>query len=277
MPSSKWQPRPLPVEIQMVKSPGVGSGSLLEDVRQFRITPAQAVARFFDNGKPNNASGQFWRTLREVLELLPRCDWENDPNVKQVDDDPSLRWVEMDPENKNQVSMVFTSESAVIEHGIKPLLGHAFDFKAWVEQLTHGQLVDPEGDLERRATQAEDAEAHAEAALSGQLELRPSAGAPPMDERTNGDNITIRDTGKGTSAAYLAARLKKAGRDDLLEQIGPGKPHRSVRSAAIEAGIIKPVPTIRLVNDLTVVAAKLCQHLTREQRIELIDLLAPEL
>ena len=42
--------------------------------------------------------------------------------------------------------------------------------------------------------------------------------------------------GGGTSAAYLAARLKKAGRDDLLAQIGPGKEYRSFRAAAIEAG-----------------------------------------
>jgi len=54
--------------------------------------------------------------------------------------------------------------------------------------------------------------------------------------RTNGSE-------GGNSAAYLAARLKKAGRDDLLEQIGPDKPYRSVRAAAIEAGIVKDVPT----------------------------------
>ena len=50
----------------------------------------------------------------------------------------------------------------------------------------------------------------------------------------------------GNSAAYLAARLKKAGRDDLLKQIGPGKQYPSVRSAAIEAGIIIPFPSLQL-------------------------------
>ena len=68
-------------------------------------------------------------------------------------------------------------------------------------------------------------------------------------EEGGGDNITTyraNDTAKGTSAAYLAARLKKAGRDDLLKQIGPGKQHQSVRSAAIEAGIITPFPSIAL-------------------------------
>lgn len=62
------------------------------------------------------------------------------------------------------------------------------------------------------------------------------------------DNVnTMRGgTGLGNSAAYLAARLKKAGRDDLLKQIGPGKQHQSVRSAAIEAGIITSFPSIAL-------------------------------
>lgn len=92
------------------------------------------------------------------------------------------------------------------------------------------------------------------------------------------DIVKTTDQGDGgNSAAYLAARLKKAERDDLLAEIGPGKRFQSVRAAAIEAGIIKPVPTIRLTNDMPAVAAKLCQHLTREQRIQLIDLLAPEL
>lgn len=91
------------------------------------------------------------------------------------------------------------------------------------------------------------------------------------------DNVRLKDVGNGNGAAYLAARLKKAGRDDLLKQVGPGKQHASIRSAAIEAGIIKPVPTVRLVADMAVVASKLCQHLTQQQRLELIDLLAPDL
>jgi hypothetical protein len=69
------------------------------------------------------------------------------------------------------------------------------------------------------------------------------AGRPAAD---NPDNIRVNASEGGTGAAYLAARLKKAGRDDLLEQIGPDKPYRSVRAAAIEAGIVKDVPTVRL-------------------------------
>jgi hypothetical protein len=85
--------------------------------------------------------------------------------------------------------------------------------------------------------------------------------------KDGGDNVTTRanDTAKGNSAAYLAARLKKAERNDLLAEIGPGKRFKSVRAAAIEAGIIRPVPTIRLVDDACKVASSLAKHLDRDQ------------
>lgn len=92
----------------------------------------------------------------------------------------------------------------------------------------------------------------------------------------NRDNVTVRSQGDGgNSAAYLAARLKKAGRDDLLEQAKTGE-IRSIRAAAIEAGIIKPVPTVRLVDDLNKVAASITKHLTNDQRIQLAELLLPD-
>lgn len=66
-------------------------------------------------------------------------------------------------------------------------------------------------------------------------------------EKAGRDNVTTRSVNDGgNSAAYLAARLKKADRDDLLRQIGPGKKHQSVRAAAIEAGIIIPFPSLQL-------------------------------
>jgi len=79
----------------------------------------------------------------------------------------------------------------------------------------------------------------------------------------------------GNRADYLEARLRRDA-PEVADALERGE-HRSVRAAAIEAGIIKPVPTVRLVADMAVVAGKLCQHLTRQQRIQLIDLLAPDL
>jgi hypothetical protein len=88
----------------------------------------------------------------------------------------------------------------------------------------------------------------------------------------NRDIITVRSQGNGgTSAAYLAARLKKAGRDDLLCEIGPDKRFKSVRAAAIEAGIIHPVPTIRLVPDPVKVAASIRRHLDPQQVASLVE------
>jgi len=74
------------------------------------------------------------------------------------------------------------------------------------------------------------AEANADAALN----LQGSFAKEGDNQYTRGPDI-VRTNGSegGNSAAYLATRLKKAGRDDLLKQIGPGKQHPSVRSAAI--------------------------------------------
>ena len=76
--------------------------------------------------------------------------------------------------------------------------------------------------------------------------------------------------GGGTSAAYLAARLKKAGRDDLLKQIGPGKQHQSMRSAAIEAGIITLFPSLQL-KDPAPTAQKLLVKKGKEWCLQLLD------
>lgn len=65
----------------------------------------------------------------------------------------------------------------------------------------------------------------------------------------NCDNVTITDTPKtterGNSREYLQRRLKAAA-PELLDEIGEGKRFRSVRAAAIEAGIVPQVKTIRI-------------------------------
>ncbi len=68
-------------------------------------------------------------------------------------------------------------------------------------------------------------------------------------DRSNSDNVTItsnpKTTERGTSREYLQRRLKAAA-PELLEEIGEGKRFRSVRAAAIEAGIVPQVKTIRI-------------------------------
>ena len=75
----------------------------------------------------------------------------------------------------------------------------------------------------------------------------------------------------GSNPDYLTARIRRDA-PEVAEALDRGE-FKSARAAAIEAGIIKPVPTIRLVADLNVVAAKLCQHLTPEQRHTLAEAL----
>ena len=113
-------------------------------------------------------------------------------------------------------------------------------------------------------------EAHAQQMLSLKSPQFAQACRPSSD---NPDIVRVNGSEGGNSAAYLAARLKKAGRDDLLEQIGPGKPHRSMRSAAIEAGIIKPVPTVRLVHDPPKVAAAIAKHFSPDEITSLCEAL----
>jgi hypothetical protein len=87
------------------------------------------------------------------------------------------------------------------------------------------------------------------------------------------DNITARSQGDGgTSAAYLAARLKKAGRDDLLEEVKTGA-IKSVRAAAIKAGIVKDVPMVRM-TDPTKAAESIVQRVGVEFATQLAIQLA---
>ena len=84
-----------------------------------------------------------------------------------------------------------------------------------------------------------------------------------------GDNVTLKS--RGNDVAYLKARLQRD-HPEIAEALDRGE-FRSARAAAIEAGIVKPVPTVRLVDDMAAVASKLRQHLTTEQLEQLKQLL----
>lgn len=84
---------------------------------------------------------------------------------------------------------------------------------------------------------------HQEATDLLRREMPPLAGhgINQHNERHAGvDNIKSSEQG-GTSSTYLIARLARD-QPELLEQIGPDKPYKSARAAAIAAGIVK-VPT----------------------------------
>jgi hypothetical protein len=77
-------------------------------------------------------------------------------------------------------------------------------------------------------------------------------------------------TGQDRGRSYLLRRIARD-HPELLDQIGPDKPHRSARAAAIAAGIITPVPTIRLVPDPVKVAAAIRKHLDQQQIASLVE------
>jgi hypothetical protein len=109
--------------------------------------------------------------------------------------------------------------------------------------------------------------AQAQAAKSQPLAQHGEIGNGRADE-SRGDLIT--STRGSTSQAYLLRRIARDN-PELLDQIGPGKEHRSARAAAIAAGIIRPVPTIRLVPDPAKVAASIRKHLDQQQIASLVE------
>ena len=93
--------------------------------------------------------------------------------------------------------------------------------------------------------------------------------SPKTIQRTTGhnrDNITIMSRedptpieDRGTSQDYLLRRIRTEA-PELLDDIGKGKAHKSARSAAIAAGIIKPKKQITLGDDPAKIAAKLLDY-----------------
>ena len=142
----------------------------------------------------------------------------------------------------------------------------------WVDWLIKGVTATSEA-----VTKADDlatvgkAQAHANAAIHLQGTFAEAGDNRHTLSDPSLDIVKTTDQGEGgNSAAYLAARLKKADRDDLLKQIGPGKKHQSVRSAAIEAGIIIPFPSLQL-KDPAPTAQKLLAKKGREWCLQLLD------
>lgn len=216
----------------------------------YKLTACQTVLQFFELHKAAAVGGAYYTALREILDLIPQCDWE-----AEVHPDG---WIPMDPDGRTRSTI--TSSEALIERHIKPLMGYVGDADQFLRDLA---AMTPEQRSElvqevrkRNEERAEDAAQDA-LGLTGEF-------ASDGNPHGNRDIITVRRQGDGgTSAAYLAARLMKAGRDDLLQEIGPGKRFRSVRAAAIEAGIVKDVPTVRLV-DPAKAAASIVERMGNE-------------
>jgi hypothetical protein len=92
---------------------------------------------------------------------------------------------------------------------------------------------------------------------------RPTAGEQEANKVANG-HLRLANKLSSNSQERILRRIARD-QPELLDQIGPDKPHRSARAAAIAAGIIKPVPTVRLVDDPAKVAASIRRHLSQDQ------------
>lgn len=189
-----------------------------------------------------------WRDLAIVRELWAKSQLPFDCRLlRQVAADAPL----MAPELGYESPEAFLREELQLDPDlVNRVVG-------WLEQEQPTEAVPLE--LAIKAAKAQPLAAHGE------------IGNGRADE-SRGDNIT--STERGTSQTYLLRRLARDA-PEVLERVKSGE-FKSARAAAIEAGIIKPVPTVRLVSDINVIAAKLCQHLTPEQRHALAEALLQE-
>jgi hypothetical protein len=95
-----------------------------------------------------------------------------------------------------------------------------------------------------------------------------------MSSRTNTDR-TGTFFHRGNSAEYLVARIARD-RPDILEDMKQGK-YRSVRQAAIEAGIVNAKTRYSLPDEPVAAAHYLAQRVDREWLMTMVDELMKEI
>jgi len=222
------------------------------------------AAMKIDTGVPrpdlvlNQIPRERWESVAVARSLWAEIDFPHDCRLmKQVADEADLLAEELGYEN---------GEAFIVEY-LKLDLDVVHQVISFLDQEQPKEAVSPSQIL--RASQT------AESALSLPGPEGFAKEGRPSKENLHNVQVSVTSQGHGNNAAYLAARLKKAGRDDLLEQVKAGE-IKSIRAAAIKAEIIKPVPTVRLVDDLNKVAASIAKHLTTDQRIQLAELLLPD-
>jgi hypothetical protein len=97
----------------------------------------------------------------------------------------------------------------------------------------------------------------------------------PTAEEQEGKGSDRTYTARGETQAYLLRRLARDA-PEVLERVKSGE-IKSARAAAIEAGIIKPVPTVRLVPDPTRAAASIVERMDRTWCVALATAIAEQI
>lgn len=105
--------------------------------------------------------------------------------------------------------------------------------------------------------------------VESEVTLRAQGRPPKTDKLDNYQVYTAEQMGGGTSADYLTARIARD-RPDILEDMKQGK-YRSVRQAAIEAGIVTPSTRYSLPDDPQAAGRYLAQRVGRAWFDTLID------
>jgi len=224
--------------------------------KELKITPVQAVVRYFCLGKGHYKVKDDYQGLLKILSLLKECDWEYDPAVKVNDGcdirDVNERWVVWDRDRPGLTTTEIRCQEDVVERFIKPLLGDTFDFAKVLLQLAAGD------------------EAGAEQTVKAAYELQSHGGDRRSQEarQAREDQVAnrhLKPTNQLSSESRdrIKARLERD-HPDVAAALDRGE-HRSARAAAIAAGIIKPVPTVRLVDDPPKVAAAIAKHFNRAE------------
>ena len=238
--------------------------------QRLEITPVQAIVRFFTRGKGQCKIQSDFEGLIKILRLLPDCDWHQDPAI-YTDGETNRRAV-IRERGKPWMTTEILSQEDVTEQYLKPLLGETFNVAEFLKRLVDGSLTPEEGAraLQAAADQAGDnpLAAHRRPTFAEVAERAP---AQLLQERgpelpCKGDNVTF---SKGNAQAYLLRRLARDA-PEILERVKAGE-FKSARAAAIAAGIIRPVPVVRLVDDPAKVAAAIRKHLDPQQVASLVE------
>jgi len=131
---------------------------------------------------------------------------------------------------------------------LAPVFGAYEEFLQVADRVARGEISEDEGleDIRQRTTN------RAKDAPEPERINSRTPGPIPKGDNANCDNITIRgETEGGTSADYLTRRIARD-HPEIAERMRNGE-YRSVRAAALDAGIVHRTTTIRTDNAVSIV------------------------
>ena len=206
-----------------------------------------------------------------VLNQIPRERWESVAVARSL-------WAEIDFPHDCRLMKQVADEADLLAEELGYESGDAFivEYLKLDLDVVH-QVISFLDQEQPKEAVSRDQALMASAVAAAAQPLAPSR-RPTAEEALNKvDNVHLKPANQLNSNSQERI-LRRLARDapEILERVKAGE-FKSARAAAIEAGIIKPVPTVRLVNDLNKVAASIAKHLTNDQRIKLAELLLPDL